>query len=96
MYNSGTNSEIKPLQIYFKGRGEVKGYLFTLLGMTDKAFLYEVSRGDGKHYEVFIKKINRRFACVSYPTSKSFGIWAWTFEDIKSAIKKFNEIIYEN
>ena len=94
MYNSGTNTVIQPLQSNFKGRGKVKGCSFALLGIADKAFLYEVSYGKCKYYEVFYKKVNKRFACVSYPTSKSFGIWAWTFEDIKSAIQKFNSLNY--
>ena len=92
MYNSGIEGNIKPLQIKFEGRGEVNGFTFALLGMTKAAFLYQVSNCSGKHYEVFYKKINKRFACVSYPTSKSFGIWAWTFNDIKQAVRKFNEI----
>jgi hypothetical protein len=83
---------MKQLKVQFHGRGEVKGYLFTQISKTDKAFLYEVSSGDSKHYEVFKKKINHRFACVSYPTSKSFGLWAWTYMSLRSAIKKFDEL----
>ena len=87
-------SGIKPLKTQFEGRGEVKGYLFTLLGMTDRAFLYEVSSGSSKHFEVFKRKENSRYGCISYPTSAAFGIWAWTYSDIKSAIKKYNELSY--
>jgi len=70
----------------------VKGYSFAMIGMTEKAFIYEVSANGKKHHEVFKKKINKRFACVSYPQSKSFGIWAWTFTKIEPAIKKYNEL----
>jgi len=94
MFSSGMG--IRPPQIKFEGRGEVNGYSFALLGMTNKAFLYEISHVSGKHYEVFLKKINKRFVCISYPTSKSFGIWAWTFKNLKSAIKKFNELANES
>ena len=83
---------IKPLKTQFKGRGEDKGYLFSLLGMTNQAFLYEVSLCDRKHFEVFKKRINKRFSCVSYPTSKAFGIWAFTYMNLKSAIRKYNEL----
>ena len=83
---------MKPLKIQFKGKGEVKGYNFTQISQTDKAFLYEVSSGGGKHYEVFLKRINHRFACISYPSSKGFGIWAWTYMDLESATNKFNEL----
>ena len=83
---------MKQLKVQFEGKGEVKGYDFTQIRWTDKAFLYEVSYGDSKHYEVFLKRINRRFACISYPTSQGFGIWAWTYMSLKSAIKKFDEL----
>lgn len=85
-------SAIKPLPKQFQGKGEVKGYLFNQISKTDKAFLYEVGQGGTKHYEVFKKKINRRYACISYPTSKAFGIWAWTYMSLEQAIKKFDEL----
>jgi len=91
-----SESGIRPLKTQFEGRGEVKGYYFRLMGMTNRAFLYEVSSGSSKHYEVFKKIINSRYACISYPTSKAFNIWAWTYSDIKSAIKKYNELNYNN
>lgn len=82
---------MKQLKVQFHGRGEVKGYYFTQIRQTDKAFLYEVSSGGSKYYEVFLKRINHRYACISYPTSQGFGIWAWTYMNLESAIKKFNE-----
>ena len=85
-------SEIKPLPKQFQGRGEVKGYLFTQIRQTDKAFIYEVSSSGRKHYEVFLKKVNHRFACISYPTSYAGGIWAWTYMSLETAIKKFDEL----
>ena len=83
---------MRPLKTQFEGRGEVKGYLFTQISQTDKAFIYEVSSDDRKHYEVFKKVINSRFACVSYPTSKGFGIWAWTYMSLDKAEAKFDEL----
>ena len=83
---------IEPLKKCFFGKGEVRGYKFTQLKASDKAFLYEVSYGDSKHYEVFKKKVNTRFACESYTTSKAFGIWAWCIMDIERAINKFNQL----
>ena len=83
---------MKPLKAQFEGRGEVKGYYFAQLKKTDKAFLYEVSSGDRKHYEVFKKKLNHRFACVSYPSSKAFGIWAWTYMSLERALEKFEKL----
>jgi hypothetical protein len=83
---------MKPLQPNFIGKGEVKGYKFSLLGMTDRAFIYQRTVCGVIHYEVFQKKLNSRFGCVSYPTSKAFGIWAWTYGDLRAAIKKFNQL----
>jgi hypothetical protein len=80
---------IKPLPIKFAGSGEVKGYDFTLICKTKWGFCYEVKLdGIKPHYEVFIRKINKRFRCESYPTSKAFGIWAWTFKTKDKAIRK--------
>ncbi len=88
---------MKPLPKHFTGKGEVKGYLFTQISQTDKAFIYEVSSGNSKHFEVFKKYLNTRFACVSYPTSRAFGIWAYTFTSLENAQKKFEELnIYED
>ena len=92
MHIKNKHSNMKPLKTKFEGKGEVKLYEFTQIRQTDKAFIYEVSSGDSKHYEVFEKKVNRRFACVSYTTSKAFGIWAYTKMTLESAIKKFNEL----
>ena len=83
---------MKDLPKQFSGRGEVCGYNFNQISQTDKAFVYEVSYGDSKHFEVFSKKLNKRYACVSYPTSKAFGIWAWTRMNLESAMNKFNEL----
>ena len=83
---------MKNLIKQFHGKGEVKGYLFTQITETNKAFLYEVSSGGRKHYEVFFRKENRRFACISYPTSKTHGIWAWTYMSLEKAEKNFNEL----
>jgi hypothetical protein len=78
---------IKPLEKQFTGIGEVKGYKFTQIRVTNYGFLYEVNTGNGKYYEVFKKRINKRFANVSYPKAKSFGKWAWTTHDLSKAIK---------
>ena len=83
---------MRPLKTQFEGRGEVKGYHFRLMRMTNRAFLYEVSSGSRKHYEAFKRIINKRYARVSYPTSKGFGIWAWTYMLLDEALVKFNDL----
>jgi len=76
----------------FIGTGEVKGYKFRQIRAANYGFMYHVDTGSIKYYEVFRKVINRRFACVSYPRSKSFGIWAWNYSDLKMANDKFNQL----
>lgn len=78
----------------FLGTGEVKGFKFRQIMVAKRAFLYEVDTGSIKYYEVFRKVINHRFACISYPRSKSFGIWAWNYPSLEKAINKFNQLIY--
>ncbi|WP_370390222.1 hypothetical protein [uncultured Winogradskyella sp.] len=86
----------RPLKIEFIGTGEVRGFNFRQIRSTNSCFLYEVDTGSTKHYEVFKKVINHRFACVSYPRSKSFGVWAWCYKTKSKAEKKFNELIIKN
>lgn len=88
----------------FIGTGEVKGFIFTRIDLSEKAYLYEVLYGSGKHYEVF-KRVetpvcidfeNRVYSetdtRVVYPKSKDFGVTAWTFTDLELAEQRFNEI----
>lgn len=82
------------LKTKFKGRGQMKGFSFRQLGVMDRAYLYEVRRGCHIHYEVFIKRINKRFDRVAYPTRKSFGKNAWKYENFCDAVKKYNELNY--
>ena len=70
---------MKELPKHFEGKGQVRGYTFTQISKTDWGFIYEVQHDGHRHYEVFKKRLNRRFGTVSYPTDKAFGIWAWTF-----------------
>ena len=83
---------MKELKKEFIGRAEVRGFKFTQIHHAKLAFLYEVDTGDSKHYEVFKRVINRRFACVSYPNANAFGYWAWTFNKLEPAIDKFNQL----
>lgn len=85
--------EIRKLEEQFVGKGEVKGFNFLCLKSNKWGFLYEVYTNDGKtHYEVFERKINKQYACESYPGSKSFGKWAWTYGDREKAMAKFETL----
>lgn len=84
---------MKELRKEFIGIGEVKGFMFKQLNANGYAYLYEVvSPNDNTpHYEVFERIENVIFDCVSYPKSKSFGIWAWCISDYDKAVKKYEE-----
>ena len=76
---------MKELKEYFSGRGQVKGYVFNQIRKTDWGFIYEVKGSDISHYEVFKRKENTMYDCVSYPTDKAFGLWAWTCDSVDRA-----------
>ena len=84
---------MKDLQDRFDGRGQTKGFRFSQIRKTDKGFIYLVDTGDTKYYEVFKRKENTMYNCVSYPTDKAFGIWAWTIKDYDSALEKLNSFL---
>ena len=83
---------MKELKEYFSGIGQVKGYVFNQISKTDKAFLYEVRGNNTIHYEIFKRLENTMYDCVSYPTYKAFGVWAWTTYDLERANEIFKEL----
>jgi hypothetical protein len=83
---------MKELENHFIGRGEVKGIVFSQIQATEHAYLYRCINNGLTHYEVFKKRINTQYGTVSYPSAKSFGVWAWTFGNYDDALNKFNEI----
>ena len=89
-----TDLDYKPLPARFKGTGGLTGGKFTLLGVLNCAYLYQVSRNGQLYYHVFKRRLNPIYGNVSYPGLKAFGVWAWTFQDLKSAIVKYNQLNY--
>lgn len=85
---------MKELREEFIGIGEVRGFVFKQLKFNGLAYMYEVRNNESNktHYEVFERVENEGFDCVSYPKSKSFGVWAWCIHDYEKANKKFEEI----
>jgi len=71
---------------------QVFSRFFTQIRKTDCGFIYAMGQGGYIHYEVFKKRLNRRFGTVSYPTDKAFGIWAWTCMTLERAKDKLEEI----
>lgn len=83
---------MKELERIFIGRGEVRGVEFRQIEANDKGYLYEVVNGDRIYYEVFRRKENTQFNCVSYPSAKAFGNWAWTTASLDRANEIFAEL----
>ena len=83
---------MKQLQTEFKGRGQVKGFTFTQIKKSEHGYIYRVNTDDNFHYEVFYRKENKLYECVSYPSNKAFGLWAWTCGSLEKAEDILNGI----
>ena len=83
---------MKQLEKNFIGRGQVKGFMFTQIKKSNHGYIYMVEADGLIHYEVLEHRTNTRFNCVSYPSDKAFGIWAWTFRCLGKADDKLEEI----
>ena len=86
---------MKELSEHFIGRGEVRGFEFKQIEKADNGYIYSVTGEGVTHYEVFKRRENTQFDCVSYPRSSSFGVWAWsinTLEKAKERLELFNEV----
>lgn len=83
---------MKELEIQFVGRGQVKGFIFTQIKKNNVGYIYKVDLGTSCHYEVFKRKENAKFNCISYPSDKSFGIWAWTYKSLDQANNKLEDL----
>ena len=80
---------MKQLEKTFIGKGQVRGFRFTLIQKNGKAYVYQVDTGDSTHYEVFRHRENERFDCVTYPSDKAFGLWAKTSTTMSDAIDNY-------
>jgi len=84
---------MKDLAESFDGRGETKGFHFNLLHKSGRGYLYEVrTTPTSHHYEVFERRENERYGCVTYPSSKVFGRYAWTYKTIERAMAEFGKL----
>ena len=72
------------------------GYSFNQVKSTKHGYIYEKYDGDRfECFEVFKRKENSYYGCVSFPTDKAFGIWAWAYHSLKSATDKLNKLSNE-
>ncbi|MDH6343157.1 hypothetical protein M2480_001783 [Parabacteroides sp. PFB2-12] len=76
--------EIRELPKEFTKNKEV----FTQIGYNPETQVYLYKRTFPRGavvYEVFKRRINKRFNCVSYPGDEAFGFWALTFPKYEQA-----------
>lgn len=85
---------MKQLKSEFIGKGQVKGFKFTQVKKTQHGYIYKVYDNNQVWYEVFKHRENRQFNCVSYPGTKSFGLWAWTCKTLEKALARLDQ--FEN
>lgn len=85
---------MRELELEFIGKGQVKGFKFTQVKKTNTGYIYKVDSGSHIYYEVFKRVENQRWGIVSYPKSKSFGLWAWSYATLPKAELKLLE--FEN
>jgi hypothetical protein len=88
---------MKELKTVIDGIGEVRGFVFHQIEKTNYGYIYKAihQESQASHYEVFKRRENKRFNTISYPSSNSFGSWAWTYKDEKMAYKKLQDISTE-
>jgi len=99
------NTSIIELEKEFIGSGEVKGFLFRQMRISQLAYIYEVSTdGTRLYYEVF-RRLNTP-VCIDfekriyseiefkdvYPKAFKFGVSAWSCFTLEDATNKFNEL----
>ena len=81
---------MKLLKKEFIGRGEVSGFIFKQVYVHDKFYIYQVTDNNRVHFELIKRYTNREMGTgilrESYPTSKMFGIKAWTYPTIEDTI----------
>lgn len=88
---------MKELDNVIKGRGETKGFTFTLVNKSPYAYMYRSVDDCGGNvvYEVFRRVENKMFNCVSYPSSNGFGDSLYmgkTYRSADLAVRWFNHL----
>ena len=71
-----------------------RGFLYRQEFASDKGYIYsQTLNGVLLGYEVFLRKENTHFNCVSFPGDNAFGVWAWTTKTLERAKQKLTERI---
>ena len=92
------------LEKEFIGGGETRGFTYSQVKSSERAFLYRVSSEEDSWFEIFERKVQQEGDVVRmgvnihhickelYPNSKSFGVWAWTTSNPTRAEELFSRI----
>jgi len=94
---------MKELEENFVGIGSsVGGFVFKQLLRSNVCYLYEIN--GGSHYEVFLRReqeageyeicgnVVKLEAKVLYPKDEAFGVWAWSYLNLRNALQKFHNL----
>ena len=58
---------------------------------TDTGYIYrQEDNGKIVAYEVFKRKVNSQYNCISFPKDNAFGTWAWSCRTFEEAKNKMN------
>jgi hypothetical protein len=80
---------MKELEVNIKRNG----YDYSLTMASNRGYIYnQYLDGVLVGYEVFRRIENDRFDCVSFPRDESFGKWAWTYNNLEQATKRFETL----
>ncbi len=64
-----------------------KGFIYTQVFKNELGYIYKQElNGSEIAFEVFYRKENTQFNCVSYPGDNAFGLWAWTVKNFDRAL----------
>ena len=82
------HEQLRELPLEFTGIGEVRGFYFKRIAYNGYAYIYSVAISEDaepRHYEIFERKVDKKFNLVKYPRSNSFGLWAKTTSNREAA-----------
>lgn len=64
---------------------------FKQMSSTVLGYVYRKTCSSGLvTYEVFKRLENKKYKCISFPSDKAFGVWAWAYHNLDTAINKLN------
>jgi hypothetical protein len=99
-----SSKHVEKIRAIYEGAGEVRKFTFQQCMEAENAYIYAVNDKGKIHYEVFVKKtaplcvdFEKRIYSEThfrevYPKANDFGVWAWTYRDKESALKKFETL----